>query len=380
MSDGTSATRIAAACRARAAASLTLLAELTALDAPSGDRGLLDAVARLLEDRLTALGAGVRTIPTDAGTHLEARLGDGDGPPLLLLAHYDTVWGPGTAAARPFRVREGVASGPGVFDMRGGIAAALTALGVLHDLGELRRPVTVLLTADEETGSRTSEAEITRLGRDVRHVLIPEPPLAGGALKTRRKGVITYAIEVRGRAAHAGLDPERGVSAVSELARIIGALEGAASPAEGTTVNVGRVSGGTRSNVVPAEATADVDVRVATMAEYERMIGVFDGLRPSLAGAEVGARLLHARPPMERTEAIGGAFQRAREIAALAGLELGEGAAGGASDGNFLAPLGAGVLDGLGPDGGGAHALDEHVLTASLEERVVLIALLVALL
>ena len=374
------ATRIAAACRARTAAPLELLAELAALDAPSGDRELLDATALLLEDRLAALGAGVRRIATGAGTHLEARLGGGDGPPLLLLAHYDTVWGPGTAAARPFRVREGVASGPGVFDMRGGIAAALTAVGVLRDLGELHRPVVVLLTADEETGSRTSEDEITRLGRDVRHVLIPEPPLAGGVLKTRRKGVVTYAIDVRGRAAHAGLDPERGVSAVSELASVIRALEGAASQPEGTTVNVGRVSGGTRSNVVPAEATAEVDVRVATMAEYERILGVFDGLRPTLAGASINAQLLHARPPMERTETIAGAFDRAREIAALAGLSLGEGAAGGASDGNFLAPLGAGVLDGLGPDGGGAHALDEHVLVSSLEDRVVLIALLVALL
>jgi glutamate carboxypeptidase len=264
--------------------------------------------------------------------------------------------------------------------MRGGIAAGLTALGILHDLGVLRRPVVVLLTADEETGSRTSETEITRLGGDASHVLIPEPPLAGGMLKTRRKGVITYAIAVSGRASHAGLDPERGVSAVSERAHVIRALEGEASPAEGTTVNVGRVSGGTRSNVVPAEATAEVDVRVATMAEYSRMRGVLEGLRPKLAGASVNARLIHARPPMERTEAIAAAFGRAREVAALAGLSLGEGAAGGASDGNFLAPLGAGVLDGLGPDGGGAHALDEHVLVPSLEDRVLLIALLAALL
>lgn len=380
MNDVTVAARIAHACRARAGASLKLLSELTALDGPSGDLELLDAVARLLEDRLAALGADVHRIPTGTGTHLEARLSNGDRPPLLLLAHYDTVWSAGTAAARPFRVRDGIATGPGVFDMRGGIAAGLTALETLHDLGELRRPVVVLLTADEETGSRTSEAEITRLGREVAHVLIPEPPLAGGNLKTHRKGVLTHAIDVGGRAAHAGLDPERGVSAVSELAHLIGALEGAASPAEGTTVNIGRVSGGSRSNVVAAHATAEVDVRVATMAEYERMSDVLDGLRPHLAGAAVSSRLLHARPPMERTEAVAGAFERAREIAALAGLSLDEGAAGGASDGNFLAPLGVGVLDGLGPDGGGAHALDEHVLVSSLEDRVVLIALLVALL
>ena len=380
MSDAALAERITAACRARTGDVVQLLSELIALDAPSGEPALLDDSARLLEGRLGALGARLSRISTPEGTHLEARFGEGDRPAVLVLGHYDTVWGAGNAEARPFRVADGVATGPGVFDMRGGIAASLTALAVLRELDELSRPVVVLLTADEETGSVTSESHIVRVGRDVPYVLIPEPPVPGGGLKTRRKGVITYALEVQGRASHAGLDPERGVSAIGELTRLISELEAAASPTAGTTVNIGVVSGGTRSNVVAAEARAEVDIRVATMAEYNRVIGLVEGLAPGRAGASLTARRLHARPPMERTESIAEAFGRATTIAGLAGLSLSEGAAGGASDGNFLAPLGRGVLDGLGPDGGGAHALDEHVLVESLEARVVLLALLMTLL
>jgi glutamate carboxypeptidase len=379
VSDRERAQRIAAACRERAGEALELLAELVARDAPSGEVPLLDETAAILEARLVARGARVHRIPTLAGTHLEARMGGDGDPAVLVLGHYDTVWGVGTAAARPLEIADGVVRGPGVFDMRSGICAALVAFDVLGELGELRRPVALLLTADEETGSITSQVEIERLGGAAAHVLIPEPPISGGGLKTRRKGVITYAIDVAGRASHAGLDPERGVSAVTELAWQVGRLEALAAPAGGTTVNVGVIFGGTRSNVVAASACAEVDVRVATMAEYERIITAIERLEPRHPEARVAARRVHARPPMERTQPIGRAFGRARDIAALAGIALAEGAAGGASDGNFLAPLGRGVLDGLGPDGGGAHAVDEHVLVASLEERVVLLALLIAL-
>jgi glutamate carboxypeptidase len=380
VSDEVLAERIAAAARDRRSEALELLSELTRLDSPSGDTLLLGATANLLDGWFSAHGTVARRIPTVAGTHLEAHFGDGNGAPLLVLGHYDTVWGGGTADARPLRIVDGVAAGPGVFDMRGGVAAALTALATLLELGELRRPVAVLLTADEEIGSGTSEQEIVRLGSEADCVLIPEPPLAGGGLKTRRKGVVTYRLDIHGRAAHAGLDPERGISAVSELARLIRDLEAGASPADGTTVNVGVVSGGSRSNVVAAGAAMEVDIRVATMSEYERVMEFVEGLRPRHDEATLDVRLLHARPPMERTEAIDGAVARAAAIARLAGMSFGEGAAGGASDGNFLAPLGVAVLDGLGPDGGGAHALDEHIRVASLEDRVVLLALLMALL
>jgi glutamate carboxypeptidase len=380
VSESARAQRIAAACHERSGEALDLLVELAARDAPSGDLELLDDTAHVLEARLVACGARVHRIATAGGTHLEARAGGDGDPAVMVLGHYDTVWGPGTAAARPLEVTDGVVRGPGVFDMRAGLATAVVALDVLGDIGELQRSVALLLTADEETGSLTSQREIERIGRTAGHVLIPEPPIQGGGLKTRRKGVITYAVAVAGRAAHAGLDPERGTSAVSELAWQVGQLEALADAGEGTTVNVGVISGGTRSNVVAAAAYAEVDVRVATMAEYERIIAAIDGLRPRDQGARVTARRIHARPPMERTDAIARAFDRARDIAALTGIGLRVGAAGGASDGNFLAPLGCSVVDGLGPDGGGAHALDEHVLVDSLQHRVVLLGLLIALL
>jgi glutamate carboxypeptidase len=374
---------LAPAVRAGAAdrrdAAVATLCELAALDAPSGDTALLARTAELLEARLVALGGTVRRIPTPAGDHLEARFGPLDGPPaVLVLAHYDTVWPAGTAARRPPRLDGGVVHGPGVFDMRGGIAAVLTALELLRDLNALDRPLTVLLTADEETGSRWSEAEIRRLGATAGTVLVPEPPLPGGRLKTARKGVLGYEVHVTGRASHAGLDPGRGVSAVSELLEQATALEAEADPGTGTTVNIGVIRGGTRPNVIAAEAVAEVDVRVVTMDEYERMTGIMDGLTARRPGASVRAERIHGRAPMERTEAIAGALASARELAASIGIELGEGSAGGASDGNFVAGAGVAVLDGLGPDGGGAHALDEHVLVDALQERVALLALLMA--
>lgn len=379
MTEALLAERVAAKAAARSDEAVALLGNLAALDAPSGDVALLEGTAEMLESQLVALGFSVDRIEGPVGAHLVAR-SPGKGAPILVLGHYDTVWARGTAAERPLRLEGAAAYGPGVFDMRGGIAAALTAIAILRDGDMPDRPLSVLLTADEETGSLTSQQEIIRIGREAHAVLIPEPPMPGGGLKTQRKGVLSYTLRVTGRAAHAGLDPERGTSAISELLTLAAATERAASSSDGTTVNVGVIEGGTRANVVAAAARAEIDVRVATMAEYERMTSFFDGLRPHLPGAALEVKLLHSRPPLERTPAIAAAVDRAREIAALVGVDLGEGAAGGGSDGNFLAPLGVAVLDGLGPDGGGAHALDEHVLLDSLEQRVVLIALLIALL
>jgi glutamate carboxypeptidase len=378
MTGGELGPAVRAAAAARRDAAVATLTELAALDAPSGDKALLGRTADLLQERLVALDARVRRVATPAGDHLEARLGPEGDPAVLVLAHYDTVWPAGTVARRPPRVEDGVVHGPGVFDMRGGIAAALTALALLQDLGALDRPVAMLLTADEETGSRASEAEIRRLGATARTVVIPEPPLSGGRLKTARKGVLGYDVHVTGRAAHAGLDPERGVSAVSELVALVSALEDEARPDEGTTVNIGVLRGGTRPNVVAAEAAAEVDVRAASVAEYDRMTAVMEALVARRPGATVRVERVHGRAPMERTPAVAEAFAAARELAAQVGLDLGEGSAGGASDGNFLAADGIAVLDGLGPDGGGAHALDEHVLIDALEERVALLAILIA--
>ena len=354
------------------------LAALVALDAPSGDVALLNANAAILERRAQEIGGRVRRWETEAGTHLEARFGPEAGRPVLLLAHYDTVWPRGTAEVRPFSREDGIIRGPGVFDMRGGLVAALSAVAALTALDLLDRPVVVLLTADEEIGSTTSEELIVTLGRQAAAVLVPEPPLPDGGLKTQRKGVLTYGLSVRGLASHAGLDPERGISAVHELLDLAQAARTLADPSCGTTVNIGLFGGGSRANVVAADASAEIDVRVATQSEYERVETWFRGVGAAAPGATATVELRNARPPMERTPAIATAAARAKELAALLDLELTEGAAGGASDANFLAKYEVPIIDGLGPRGGGAHALDEHIIVDSLLERVALLALLVA--
>jgi len=354
------------------------LAALVALDAPSGDRDALELSARLLADRLTELGGTVRRLEAQFATHLEARFGPAGRRPVVVLCHYDTVWPRGTAAARPLSRAHGTIRGPGVFDMRGGLAATLSAVRALRELTALERPLVLLLTGDEETGSLTSEEHIVRLAREAQVVLVPEPAHSDGGLKTARKGLLTYRLDVGGRYAHAGLDPERGVSAVHELIDLAAAARGLADAERGTTVNVGRIAGGERSNVVAAEASADIDVRVATMAEYERVERMLAELRPADRDARLELVRLNARVPLERTPAVARAYEQARELGRLLGLELGEGPAGGASDGNFAAALGVPVVDGLGPSGGGAHALDEHISEQSLVERAALIALLIA--
>lgn len=354
------------------------LEELVALDAPSGDVDLLDANAALLERRVRELGGDVRRWPTHAGTHLECTFGATSAGPVVVAAHYDTVWPRGTSASRPFALHDGVVRGPGVFDMRGGLVAAINAVRALAELGALERPVVLLLTADEETGSITSEDLVVRAGRSSSVTIIPEPPLPDGGLKTRRRGVLTYRVAVRGRAAHAGLDPERGVSAVHELLSFLQRVRGLADAARATTVNVGVVGGGTRPNVVAADAWAEVDVRVASVDEYTRVESWFAAAAASTEGATLAVERLHARPPMERTPAIAHAAERARALARLLGIDLPEGAAGGSGDGNFLARHDVPIVDGVGPRGGGAHAVDEHVLVDSLLERTALLALMVA--
>lgn len=356
---------------------VALLLALARVDAPSGGEpdALRQAEAQLVAELLD-VGAEVTRHATDAGAVLEASLGPATGEPVLVLCHYDTVWPAGTAAARPPRERDGRVHGPGTYDMRGGIVAALGAVRLLGP--RLRRPLRFLITPDEETGSAASRELIVRHGQDAAAVLVTEPPLPGGALKTARKGWATYRLETSGRSAHAGIEPERGVSAIEELVDALVAVRALADPAAGTTVNVGVVEGGRLPNVVPDHAAATLDVRAVTASEQERVDGALTALAPVRAGASIMVTQLHGRPPMERTPQIAAAAARARELAVLLDVTLGEGSVGGTSDANFLAPLGVPVLDGLGPDGQGAHAVDEQVSIDSLVERTALIALLIA--
>jgi glutamate carboxypeptidase len=344
---------------------------LVRLESPSTNPDALARCAAELARRIQAIGGMVERLP---GGHVRAAV-QGDGRrPVMLLGHFDTVWEIGTLARMPLVERDGRLHGPGVFDMKSGIGVALLALRAVRAAGISHPPVTLLWTADEETGSATSRAVIEAEAARSAAVLVLEPSLPGGAAKTRRKGCGEFEVVIHGVAAHAGIDPTKGVSAIHELACQIGVITALQDLSRGVTVNVGVVSGGTRPNVVAEEARATVDVRVPTMADAAHIEQRMASLTPALPGARVEVRGGVSRPPLERTPAVLGLYQAAREVARELGRDLGEGATGGGSDGNFTAALGVPTLDGLGPEGDGAHAAHEHVVLADLPWRAALIA------
>ncbi|HYW87135.1 MAG TPA: M20 family metallopeptidase [Chloroflexota bacterium] len=348
---------------------ISLLQRLVEIESPSDDRAGLDRFADALRD----LFGSAEEHSTDQGRHLLLEAPGDDKQHAVALCHYDTVWPKGTLERIPFSVDEqGVARGPGCFDMKAGIVVLYYALGAVRQ--RLKRPLRVLFTCDEEVGSPTSRAliEDTARGASVAYVL--ESPLPGGTLKTARKGTGDYLVRIQGRAAHAGVEPQKGISATHELAHQIMALHALNDYERGTTVNVGVVHAGTRPNVVAAEAEALVDVRVSTLAEADRLDAAIRSLAPLLAGAQLEITGGLNRPPMERSAAMAELFRRAQAIAASMGVELQEGSTGGGSDGNFTAAIGVPTLDGLGAEGEGAHAAHEHVLTDSLPRRAALLA------
>ena len=295
--------------------------------------------------------------------------------PAVVLVHIDTVHPVGTLASRPFRIHDGRASGPGIYDMKAGVALVVEALTLLRERGTPpRRPVQLLVTCDEEVGSHSARPLIDRLAQHAGVVLVPEPCLPDGGVKTSRKGVATYRIRATGRAGHAGLDPGTTVSAIAELLDQARAALALARPELGTTVNIGTIGGGIATNVVAAEAWAGVDVRLAHPAEGERVHAALTSLQPMRTGAGVQVVRSESRPPLVRTAAIIELYHRAREIAHDLGVELTEGSSGGGSDGSLAAAAGAPTLDGLGPRGAGAHAADEHVLIDDLPFRLALMA------
>jgi glutamate carboxypeptidase len=299
--------------------------------------------------------------------------------PLLLLGHTDTVHPRGTLASMPWRETEGRIHAPGIYDMKAACAVALEALAACRTLGfGTRRPIVMLLTCDEESGSFSGRELVEREARAAECVLVLEPPAPGGRVKTARKGTGLFTLDVEGRASHAGLEPEKGVSAVLEIARQVERLHALARPEAGTTINVGTVSGGTHANVVPAEASAEIDVRFSTREEARRVEDAIRGLEPfdGRTRLKVGGGI--NRPPMERTPAVAELFDKARRVAATLDIELGEASVGGASDGNFAAACGAPVLDGLGCEGDGAHAAHEHIYADAVARRGAFLSALVA--
>ena len=353
------------------------LMDLVNTDSPSDNKPALDRLARRMGDRFGGYGAAVELVPNpEAGDHLLSRFSgpEARGKPLLLLGHLDTVWGMGEAGRRPARLEEGKIFGPGSFDMRGGTTLMLALAHYLSSgRGSLKRPLTFLLDSDEEVGTRTARALIEKEARESRAVLVLEPCLPGGAVKTARKGVGTFSISAGGVAAHAGVDYQKGVSAIQELAHQVLALYELNDLDLGTTVNPGVIRGGSRSNVIADRAELEVDVRVATKAEGERITDCIHGLQPRVEGSRLAVRGAMNRPPLERNRQVVQLYRQARKLAAELGIDLQEGSTGGGSDGCFTAALGIPTLDGLGPDGAGPHALHEHVLVESLAPRAALL-------
>jgi glutamate carboxypeptidase len=362
-----------------AAAQEEMVADLLAYagrETPSDDPALLAAGLAHVEGWLgERLGPPAARTVSRSGEYGDVVVLDypGEGGPLTLLAHYDTVWSAGTLDDWPVHRDGDTVSGPGVFDMKAGLVQAVWALAALRAQGVRTPPVRLLLSGDEEIGSPFSRPLIERACAGSAAVLVFEAA-AGGAVKTARKGVGLYEIEIRGVESHAGLDPAAGASAIDELARVVRTLHGASDPEAGTSVNVGLVHGGTRSNVVAGRAGAGVDVRVGSAGAQERIEALMTSLRAHDPRAEVIVRGGWNRPVMERSPEIAAVYALARAAAAGLAVDLPETAVGGASDGNFAAAMGLPVLDGLGAVGAGAHARHEHVSIAGMVERAAVAA------
>lgn len=346
-------------------------------ETPSRNATAISALSQRIEAELGEAGAMVKAFDAPGlGRNLIADVAGAEPrlAPLVALGHIDTVHPVGTLASQPFRRIDGRAEGPGIFDMKAGVALLVEAITILAARGTgPRRPLRFLVTCDEEIGSHASRGLIREAAIGAEAALVPEPSLPDGAVKTRRKGVATYRLEARGRAAHAGIDPERAISAVTEIAHQILTVIGTADPSRGTSVNVGLIQGGTASNVVPAEAWATIDVRFVTAAEGERVDDALRALKPKLQGATVRVELTETRPPLERTEGVVRLYSHAKSVSSELGVALAEGSTGGGSDGSLIASFGLPTLDGLGPRGGGAHAVDEHILLEDLPFRLALL-------
>jgi len=362
---------------ARQEAMTRTLEQWVMLESPSNEHEAVNALGDLVAWAFKGAGSVAQRLPQTAfGEHLCISWGQGDRQ-LLLLGHMDTVWPLGEVQRRPFRVSHDKATGPGAFDMKGGLVIALYAVMALQELG--LKPVhrlVFLFNSDEEVGSLTSRPFIEKEAQRSDAVLVLEPS-RDNALVTWRKGVGRFELEVQGVASHAGAAHERGVSAVQELAHQIIRLEAMTDYRLGTTVNVGVVEGGSKVNVRPASAWAAIDLRVPTAGEGRRMTEAILGLQPVNPETTLIVSGGMNRPPWEASPASDALFERAQRVGAALGLDLWPAGTGGGSDGNFTAALGVPTLDGLGVVGNDAHALTEWVDLASLPRRAALLAELV---
>ncbi|MDQ2955850.1 MAG: M20 family metallopeptidase [Actinomycetota bacterium] len=352
------------------------LEQLVRCESPSHDLAAVASSAALVAELgARYLGQPAETIVLDGRSHLRWTF-SGTGPRVLLVGHHDTVWPVGSLQTHPWRVEDGptgrLVRGPGCFDMKAGLVQLFHAIALLAD----RHSITVLITGDEEIGSPTSRSLIEAEARLAGAALILEPSGDGGALKTERKGIALYQVAIRGLAAHAGLEPERGINASVELAAQVLHIAGLGDPAVGTTVTPTAMSAGTTSNTVPASGHLMVDVRGAEVEELHRVDASMHSLRQTVSGTEVSTTGGVNRPPLARSRSAA-LFGMASRLSAELGLgRLAECAVGGGSDGNFTAGVGTPTLDGLGAVGGGAHADHEHLLVDQLPSRTLLLVAL----
>jgi glutamate carboxypeptidase len=353
--------------------------QLVEIESPSDNKPAVDQLGALLAGRFEKIGghAKLHRVP-NFGDHLQVDFsGAHSGKPVLLLGHIDTVYPMGTLSTMPCRVADGRLWGPGALDMKSGIALILHALEGLRiwHADTMPRPVTVLLVTDEEVGSESSRRITESLARKSEAVLVLEPSYGlKGAVKTARKGVGEYTIKVTGKAAHSGLDFDKGESAIVEMANQITAISKLVNRKRGLTLNVGLVSGGTRTNVIPAQATASLDVRVTQMKDAKAIDRQLRALKPFNRKCKLAITGAVNRPAMERSAGVAMLYKKASEIAKELGWKLEEAAVGGGSDGNFTASLGIPTLDGLGGVGEGAHATHESIVISELPRRAALLA------
>ena len=368
-------------------AMLALLKQLVETESPSHEKAAVDRLGAIVAEECRRQGAQVDIHSRkETGNLVEARWAAGSASKpitnkdrrngILLLCHMDTVFPLGTLAKMPFYEKDGKVFGPGVSDMKGGIVVALTALAAACASGGLARPVTALFTPDEEIDSTGSRALIEERAARSALVLVLEPGMPDGSVKTWRKGVGGFTVTVRGRAAHAGGDHEKGRNAIEEMAHQVLAIQKMTDYAKGTTLNVGVIRGGIAVNVVPEEAVVEVDLRVMRPGEAERITGLMQALKPVLDGTSIEVSGGIERPPMPSDSAMQVTFDKAMAIAAKVDIDLKASGTGGASDANLVAPLGIPVLDGLGPAGGEYHSEREYLFKDSLAERVKLLTAL----
>lgn len=360
-------------------AMVDLLTTLVNHESGTKDKAYVDKLADFMQAQFNDLGASsVTRIPqTEVGDMLFAKWNENaPGKPIMFLIHIDTVWSLGTLAQRPVRIdEEGRLFGPGAVDMKGGITIVLSALRGLRELNQFPdRPIWVLMTTDEEVGSLYSSPYIKEYAAQAGLVLVMEPATIDEALKTWRKGIATYKMDIEGLPSHAGNAPEKGINAIIEFAQQALKFRDMNDLKNGTSVSVTMVQGGSATNVIPAHVTAHIDTRVLTVRAADEIESAMSAATPFLPGAKIKVERINGHKPMERNELMQRTYTQCKAIGEKYGLTIREDGSGGASDGNTVATLGVPVLDGLGPQGDGLHALHEHVVLSSLPRRSTLIA------